>query len=118
MAKSKTPLVYDIQKLFRWISDLSVIQLLEDKKLIKLSFITTENYHIRSKPETSKLLIEKFKLNMNRKYAYKGKQYAMERIIFETVWKLANYISGNAKTLDLNSVLFILTYFSKIIFLL
>ena len=27
-AKSKTPLVYDIQELFRWVSDLSVIQLL------------------------------------------------------------------------------------------
>ncbi|MEM3431654.1 MAG: CRISPR-associated endonuclease Cas1 [Candidatus Micrarchaeia archaeon] len=103
IAKSKMPLVYDIQELFRWISDLSVIQLLEDKKLTKSSFILTENYHIRLRPETSKLLIEKFKLNMNKKYEYRGKQYALETIIFETVRKLANYISGNTKTLDLGS---------------
>lgn len=103
LTKSKTPLVYDIQELFRWVSDLSVIQLLEDKKLKKSSFITTENYHIRLRPETSKLLIDKFKLNMNRKYPFKGKQYALETIIFETIRKLANYISGNAKNLDLKS---------------
>ncbi|MEM3845762.1 MAG: CRISPR-associated endonuclease Cas1 [Candidatus Parvarchaeota archaeon] len=103
IAKSKTPLVYDIQELYRWVSDLSVIQLLEDKKLTKSSFILTENYHIRLRPETSKLLIEKFKLNLNKKYPYRGKQYALETIIFETVRKLANYIEGNVKTLDLKS---------------
>ncbi|MEM0143192.1 MAG: CRISPR-associated endonuclease Cas1 [Candidatus Parvarchaeum sp.] len=103
IAKSKMPLVYDVQELFRWVSDLSVIQLLEDKKLKQSSFILTENYHIRLRAETSKLLIEKFKLNMNKKYEYKGKQYALETIIFETVRKLANYISGNAKTLDLKT---------------
>ena len=45
----KTPLVYDIQELFRGIIDLSVIQLLEEKELKKLDFIVTENYHTRFK---------------------------------------------------------------------
>jgi hypothetical protein len=31
----KTPLVYEIQELFRWLIDLSVLQLLEEKKLKK-----------------------------------------------------------------------------------
>jgi hypothetical protein len=31
----KMPLVYDIQELFRWLGDLSVLQLLEEKKLKK-----------------------------------------------------------------------------------
>ncbi|MEM3811644.1 MAG: CRISPR-associated endonuclease Cas1 [Thermoplasmata archaeon] len=103
IAKSKMPLIYDIQGLYRWVSDLSVIQPLEDKKLKKSSFILTENYHVRLKPETSKLLIEKFKLNLNKKYQYNGKQHALGTIIFETVRKLANYISGNTKTLDLKA---------------
>ena len=80
-----------------------MIQLLEVNKLKKSSFITTENYHIRLIPETSKLFIEKFKLNMNKEYAYKDKQYALETIIFESVRKLANYISGKSKTIDLES---------------
>jgi len=32
---SKSPLVYDIQELFRWLIDISVIQLLEEKKINK-----------------------------------------------------------------------------------
>jgi hypothetical protein len=31
----KMPLVYDIRELFRWLVDLSVLQLLEEKKLKK-----------------------------------------------------------------------------------
>ncbi|MEM3322488.1 MAG: hypothetical protein QXY02_06010 [Conexivisphaerales archaeon] len=85
------------------VSDLSVIQLLEDKEPKKSSFIITENYHIRLRPETSKLLIEKFKLNMNKKYVYKGKRYALETTIFESVRKVANYIDGISRTLDLQS---------------
>ncbi|MCL4480171.1 MAG: CRISPR-associated endonuclease Cas1 [Candidatus Thermoplasmatota archaeon] len=93
-------MIYDIQELFRWVSDLSVIQLLEDKKLKKSSFILTENYHIRLRPDTSRLLIEKFKLNMNKTYPYKGKQYVLETTIFETTRKLANYIEGKIKELN------------------
>jgi len=37
--QSKTPLVYDIQELFRWIIDISVIQLLEEKKIKKPGFM-------------------------------------------------------------------------------
>jgi CRISPR-associated protein Cas1 len=44
--ESKEPLVYDMQELFRWLVDLSVIQLLEEKKLKKSGFIVTENFHI------------------------------------------------------------------------
>jgi CRISPR-associated protein Cas1 len=101
ITKSKTPLVYDIQELFRYISDLSVIELLETKKLKKSSFIITENYHIRLKPETSKFLIEKFKVNLNKRYPFNNKYYALETIILETVRKIANYISGDSKTFHL-----------------
>jgi CRISP-associated protein Cas1 len=58
--KSKTPLVYDVQEMGRWIIDLSVIELLEEKKLKKSDFIVTENYHIRLKEQTSNMLIKKY----------------------------------------------------------
>jgi CRISPR/Cas system-associated endonuclease Cas1 len=37
LTESKTPLIYDTQELFRWLVDLSVIQLLEDIKVSELS---------------------------------------------------------------------------------
>lgn len=88
----KTPLVYDVQELERWLIDLSVIQLLEEKRLKKSDFITTENYHIRLKPDTAKMLIEKTRLNFDKKASYKDKNYTYENILTDNVQKLANHI--------------------------
>jgi len=54
LAASKTPLVYDIQELFRWIVDLSVLQMHEGKKLKKSDDLivkekTTEFILLKSK---------------------------------------------------------------------
>jgi len=38
--QSRTPLVYDIQELFRWLIDVSVIQFLEEKKINKSALRT------------------------------------------------------------------------------
>jgi len=96
---SKHPLVYDLQELFRYVVDYSVIELLETK-LKKSDFITTENYHIRLKPKTAELLIEKIKNNFNQRYEFRNKQYALENIMFENIRELSRYITGNSKQLE------------------
>jgi len=63
--QSRTPLVYDIQELFRWLIDVSVIQLLEEKKIKKSDFIITENYHTRLGENVAKMLIGKINSNFN-----------------------------------------------------
>jgi len=98
-APSKHPLVYDLQELFRYIVDYSVIELLESG-LKKSDFITTENYHIRLKPNTAKLLIEKIKNNFNQRYEFRNKQYTLENIMFENIRELSRYIMGNSKQLE------------------
>jgi CRISPR-associated protein Cas1 len=67
LAVSKTSLVYDIQELFRWLVDLSVLQIVEEKKLKEPDFIVTENYHLRIKSAAAKVLIGRISLNFNRK---------------------------------------------------
>jgi len=99
IAPSKHPLVYDLQELFRYVIDYSVIELLETK-LKKLDFIKTENYHIRLKPNTAKLLIEKIKNNFNQRYEFRNKQYALENIMFENIRELSRYVIGNSKSLE------------------
>ena len=98
--ESKEPLVYDLQELFRWLVDLSVIQLLEEKKLKKSDFIVTENYHIRLKEQTAKALIEKIKLNMNAKAAFKGRNATYQTILFNNIETLANFVIGKSNRLD------------------
>lgn len=58
LAPSKHSLVYDLQELFRYVVDYSVIQVLESD-LKKSDFITTENYQSRLRPDKAKNLIEK-----------------------------------------------------------
>jgi CRISPR-associated protein Cas1 len=102
MDKSKTPLVYDLQELGRWIIDLSVIELLEEKKLSKSDFIVTENYHIRLREQTAKMLIEKIQSNLNNRAKYKGKNYTYENILLDNVQGLANFIIDKSDKLKFN----------------
>ena len=99
IAPSKHPLVYDLQELFRYVIDYSVIEILETR-LKKSDFILTENYHIRLKPNTAKLFIEKIKNNFNKRYEFKNKQYTLETIMLENIRELSRYVSGKIKTLE------------------
>lgn len=100
ITQSRTPLVYDIQELFRWIVDLSVIQVLESGKLKKSNFILTENYNIRLKENTAKLLISKIKDNFRIKMPYKGKNFYYENILADNVSKLSLFISEKNKNIS------------------
>ena len=91
--QSRTPLVHDIQELFRWLIDVSVIQLLEEKKIKKSDFIITENYHTRLGENVAKLLIEKINSNFNARYSYKNeKNYSYQIILQDNLQQLANFI--------------------------
>jgi len=93
------PLVYDLQELFRYIVDYSVIEVLESG-LKKSNFITTENYHIRLKPDTAKMLIEKIENNFNNRYEFRNKQHTLENVMFDNIRELSRYIMGNSKHLE------------------
>jgi CRISP-associated protein Cas1 len=102
LATSKTPLVYNIQELFRWLIDLSVIQLLEEKHLRKSDFIMTENYHSRLKDTTSKTFIGKIAFNINRKVMNHsgGKSYTYQNILLNNVQRLANFLLDKRKDIQ------------------
>ena len=87
--------------MFRGLIDVSVIQLLEEKKIKKSDFIITENYHTRLGEDVAKLLIEKINSNFNAKYNYKnGKNYSYQVILQDNLQQLANFIVGKKKEFD------------------
>jgi CRISPR-associated protein Cas1 len=96
---SKQPLVYDLQELYRWLIDLSIIQVLEEKKLKKSDFIVTENYHIRLRESAARQLLGKITLNFNKRTLYKGKMFTYESILLDNVRILANYVIGRSRGL-------------------
>lgn len=97
---SKTPLVYDLQELYRWLIDLSIIQLLEDKKLKKSDFIVTENYNIRLRESASRLLLEKIVLNFNKRAEFRGKFHTYDNVMLENIRLLAKFLENGEKVLD------------------
>ena len=99
---SKTPLIYDIQELFRWIIDLSVIQLLQNHKLNKSDFILTENYNIRLKEHVASHFILKIKDNFNTKVPYNGKRYHYHNILSDNILKLAHFIEDKNNKIEFN----------------
>ena len=87
--------------MFRWIIDVSVIQLLEEKKIKKSDFIITENYHTRLGEEVAKLLIEKINSNFNARYNYKnGMNYSYQIILQDNLQQLANFTVDKKKEFD------------------
>ena len=99
--QSRTSLVYDIQELFRWLIDISVIQLLEDNKIKKSDFIITENYHTRLGESVAKLLIEKINSNFNVRCNYKNnKLYSYQIILQDNLQQLSNFIVDKEKEFD------------------
>ena len=98
--RGKTPLVYDIQELFRWLIDYSLIELLEEHNLKKQDFIITENYHVRLREGIAKPFIEKIRVNFNRKAPYRGKNYTYQNILYDNVQQMANFVSDKRKDLE------------------
>ena len=98
----RASLVYDVQELYRWLVDLSVIQLLEERGFKNADFTVTENYNIRLSETTAKALIEKIQLNFNSRVFYKGKYYSYQNVLYENVRMLANYIMGKSSKLQFN----------------
>ena len=73
VAPSKFPLAYDLQEPFRWLVDLSVLEVVWDAKLDRRAdFIVTENYHVRLRPKAAQALMDRLSANLNRKVAFGG----------------------------------------------
>ena len=88
--QSRTSLVYDVQELFRWLIDVSVIQLLEEKKIKKSDFIITENYHTRLGEDAAKLysLKKLIQTLMPNTITRMGKNYTYQIILQDNLQQL------------------------------
>jgi CRISPR-associated protein Cas1 len=91
-----------VQELYRWTVDLSIINLLENHRLKKSDFVTTENYHTWLRENTAKLLLDSIKNTFNTRATYKKKQHTYQNVLQDNVQNLANYIADKQKELRFN----------------
>jgi|SRR5579871_1672492 len=103
VAPSKLPLAYDFQEPFRWLVDLSVVEVLRDGKLdCKADFIVTENYHIRLRPTAAQVLMDRLSANMNRKVTVGGRSFAFESLMQGLARQLSRHLTDGKGRLDLS----------------
>ncbi len=95
---SRSSLVYDLQELFRFLIDLSVIQVLEEKKIKKTDFIVTESYSLRLRESGASALIEKVRINLNSTAKFRGKNYSYSNILYENIANFAKSILNDEPT--------------------
>ena len=96
----KNSLAYDFQELFRFLVDLTVINLIETKTMHKKDFIRTENYNLRLRPTGARKVTEAFNKQLNRIVTYYNKQCSWSYVILLKVRELAAYVIGKSKELD------------------
>jgi CRISPR-associated protein Cas1 len=102
-APSKLPLAYDLQEPFRWLVDLSVVEVIRDGQLDrKRDFIVTENFHVRLRPTAAHLLMDRLSANMNRKVTLRGRNYSYETLVSEGARGLARNLTDPGCRFDLS----------------
>jgi CRISPR-associated protein Cas1 len=66
MNPNKYSLDYDLQELFRFLVEFTVLNLIETDSIDKQDFIRTENYGLRVKPSGARKLTSEFNVMLNR----------------------------------------------------
>jgi CRISPR-associated protein Cas1 len=99
--QGKLPLVYDLMEGFRWLVDLSVVEVLAGRALDREGgFILTSGYHVRLRPATIGLLAERLGENLGRTVAKGGRTRSFDALLAESTRSLVGYLLGTSRKLD------------------
>jgi CRISPR-associated protein Cas1 len=95
-----TPLVYDVMELFRWLADLTVVELVESKSIRPEDFTTDPEYKVFLKEEAAHRVVERLSQNFNRTVKVGRQNFRYDTILDLGVRKLVRYIQGDSRTID------------------
>lgn len=99
--QTKQSLVYDLQEPFRWLVDLSVIQVFESKTLELHDFyFTGDDYRYRFEPDAKRRFIEVLRGQFNSGVKYKGQVLKWDTVIEQKAYELGRFLSGKSSALE------------------
>lgn len=100
MHNGKNSLAYDLQEPFRYLIDLAIINLIENKVMDKKDFIRTENYNLRLRASGAKKITSEVNKLFNKKIEYGGYQCSLSYVILLKTRELAQFVLGKSKIID------------------
>ncbi len=92
---AKEPLVYDMQELFRWLVDYSLITLLEKGSVANRDFHTSSDYTLVLKPKIAKAFVNEIKTNFSIQVKYSRGLQTYDSVYLDCVRRLSRSILTN-----------------------
>jgi len=69
---NRAPLIYDLQEPFRWLVEIAILKILNEKKVTKTDFITTDEGNVRLKQDAVKVVLDEIAKQFSKRVLYKG----------------------------------------------
>ena len=99
--QTKQSLVYDLQEPFRWIGDVTTIEVFESDVLdMKDFYFMGDDYRYRVEVEAKRRFLELLKDRFNSGVRYIGKTWKWDTIILNKTQELARFLLGKSNSLD------------------
>ena len=99
-ANYKSPLVYDLQELFRWIAEKIVFINIFENKVFYNDFVRMNNGVFRIREKGIKKLLDWFKIEFDNKVKYKKKKYSWERMFQIHCHQISKFVNSKTRSLD------------------
>ncbi len=100
MNPSKNSLAYDLQEPFRFIVDLTVMNLIEKGAMDNKYFVRTESFSLRLRPTGARKVTEEFNSVMNEKVEYRKKNSSWGSVLLLKARGLSHHLVGKRKTVE------------------
>jgi len=96
----KNSLAYDFQEPFRFLIDLAIIDLIENRIMDNKDFIRTVSYTLRLRPIGARKVISAVNKQFSRITEYQNKEIAYSYLILLKTRELAHYLTGLKPTIS------------------
>ena len=104
MNPSKNSLAYDLQEPFRFIVDLTAMNLIEKGAMESKDFIRTESFSLRLKPTGARNVTEEFNSVMNGKVEYRKKNSSWGSVLLLKARELSQQLVGKRKAVEFSKL--------------
>ena len=99
--QTKQSLVYDLQELFRWLVDLTVMQAFESGALdLPHFYFTGDDYRYRFNVDVKTRFLNVLREQFNSGVNYKGRMLKWDSVIEQKMNELGRFLIGKSTTLD------------------
>jgi len=99
--QTKESLVYDLQELFRWLVDLTVMQAFESGALdLPHFYFTGDDYRYRFDVEAKTRFLNLLRERFNSGAKYKGQALKWDTVIGQKAIELSRFLSGRSREID------------------